>query len=227
MHGDERDTIDERIDAAVRRYAEAPQFSDPRVALARVRARAEQEPERRWSVWAWAAPLAAALLIAVAAIVWMGTGRTKQVQRPMQVAKSFPQGLKPEVLPAPDGTTEVVPPQNTSPGRRLSRSGIASPNRCCGPWRGAVSRRLARDDRGLVMAQVRKLPKQEVFPTPQPLSPQEQALALFVSQAPPVLKEQVLAAQKQINAPIEIANIQITPLDEASEEPQTKGKDLP
>jgi hypothetical protein len=41
------------------------------------------------------------------------------------------------------------------------------------------------------------------------------------------VKEQMLAAQKQIDAPIEIADIHIEPLDERSGEPQTKGKDLP
>ena len=200
MHGDERDTIDERIDAALRRYAEAPQFSDPRVALARVWARAEQEPERRWNVWAWVVPSALVAALIGWVLVWtLRVPRTPQIawtpKAPAVASVDLHQGEK----------------ANAGPSLR----------------RKQPRRSFAQDDRGLVMAQVRRLPKQEVFPTPQPLSPQEQTLALFVNHAPLAVKEQVLAAQKQIDAPIDIADIQIKPLDESTGEPQTKGKDLP
>ena len=202
MHGDERDTIDERIDAALRRYAEAPQFSEPRVALARVRARAEQEPERRWSVWAWAAPSAVVAALIGLVLLW---------------------ALR--VPPTPQIAWIPKAPAVASVDLQQGENATAGPST---PLRRKTPRRsFAQDDRGLVMAQERKLPKQEVFPTPQPLSPQERALVSFVSHAPPALKEQMLAAQKQIDAPIEIADIHIEPLDERSGEPQTKGKDLP
>lgn len=203
MHGDEQDTIDERIDAAVRRYAEAPQFSEPRVALARVRARAEQEPERRWWVWAWVVPSAAMAALIGLVLVWV-----------LRVPRT------PQIAWIPKAPTVASVEQPDLPHAEKATAGPSL-------RRKSPRRSSAQDDNGLVMAQEQKLPKQEVFPTPQPLSPQEQTLALFVSQAPPVLKQQVLAAQKQIDAPIEIADIQIKPLDESSGEPQTKGKDLP
>ena len=216
MRGDEQDTIDERIDAALRRYAEAPQFSEPRVALARVRALAEQEPQRRWNSWTWVVPSSVmAVLIAVVVLWMLRVPRTPQIARVPRapgVADTAPQGLKPAPSAARNGTTEVVPFQNTARSSRDS-------NRCCGGRRGAI--------RAVAQEETRALPKQEVFPTPQPLSPQERALVSFVSEAPPAVKEQVLAAQKQIDAPIEIADIHIEPLDQSSGEPQTKGKDLP
>ena len=195
MHGDERDTIDERIDAALRRYAEAPQFSDPRVALARVRARAEQEPERRWNVWAWVVPSGVVAALIGLVLLWaLRMPRTPQIawtpKAPAVASVDLRQGENATTGPS------------TALRRKMPR------------------RSSARDETAVEVP--RNLPKQEVFPTPQPLSPEEQTLVLFVSQAPPVLKEQVLAAQKQIDAPIEIADIQIKPLDEDSGELQTK-----
>lgn len=221
MRGDERrefgerDALDERIDAALRKYLEAPQYSDPRIALARVKALAEQERERRsrW-MWVWAASLAAALMIAVGAMVWLGSGRTNATRQAHQVAKSAPQELKAHPSQGQNGAAEVVPFQNAGSGSSSLR-------------RRQQRRSLTRDDKNLEFAAERTLPKQEVFPTPAPLSTDEQKLAAFLHQAPPALKEQVIAAQKQIDDPIEVAAIQIEPLDTSSEEPQTKGKELP
>jgi hypothetical protein len=66
MHGDE---MDERIDAALRSYAEPPEGPESRVVLARVlaRARAEKAPRRRG--WAWLIP--AAGCAAALAAAWL------------------------------------------------------------------------------------------------------------------------------------------------------------
>lgn len=203
MHEDERDTIDERIDTALRRYAEAPQFSEPRMALARVRALAGQE--RRPSLWVWAAPLAVAVLIAA---VWAFVLRVPQTPQIAWVPKA-------------PGVANVEAPTHGKPtGIATAGTSTRGATRCCAERHGTGIRSLAQNE-------TRTLPKQEVFPTPQPLSPQERALLSFVNQAPLALKEQMLAAQKQVDGPIEIADIQIKPLDDNSGEPQTKGKDLP
>lgn len=57
------------------------------------------------------------------------------------------------------------------------------------------------------------LPKLDVFPTPQPLTPQEQALVVFVAQAPEAGRKAVAEAQQRIEAPISIAAIRIPPLE--------------
>jgi hypothetical protein len=54
-----------------------------------------------------------------------------------------------------------------------------------------------------------RLPKREVFPTPQPLSPTERALANFAAHAPEAERKSFIDAQAQSDEPIHIAEIQI------------------
>ena len=58
-----------------------------------------------------------------------------------------------------------------------------------------------------------KLPKMEVFPTPRPLTTEEQALMAFVEQTTPEVKKQVVEAEKHLGDPIAIAELKIRPLD--------------
>lgn len=57
------------------------------------------------------------------------------------------------------------------------------------------------------------LPKQEVFPMPTPLTPQEQALVALATRNPGNVSQSVSKAEKQPVAPLEIAAIQIKPLN--------------
>lgn len=197
MHGDERDTIDERVDAALRRYAEAPQFSDPRVALARVRARAEQEPERRWSVWAWVVPSAMVAALVGLVLVW-----ALRVPRTPQIAWT----------PKAPAVASV----DLQPGEKAN----AGPS-----FRRKMPRRsFARDDTAVEVA--RNLPKQEVFPAPAPLSPEEQSLLALATKAPPDAAKQVIEAQKHLGDPIQIAALTIRPLDDEEQNAEPKGKEI-
>jgi hypothetical protein len=56
-------------------------------------------------------------------------------------------------------------------------------------------------------------PKLDVFPLPQPLSPEEQALYAFATQVPEEQRQAVLTAQKKDDAPLDIAAIHIQPLE--------------
>jgi hypothetical protein len=56
-------------------------------------------------------------------------------------------------------------------------------------------------------------PKLDVFPLPQPLSPEEQALYAFATQVPEKQRQAILDAQKDIDAPLNIAAIHIQPLE--------------
>ena len=80
----------------------------------------------------------------------------------------------------------------------------------------AGKRRAHRNDE----ARMRRLPKKELFPTPQPLSPEMQALAQFVARAPEAQRRQLIDAQAKLDAPITIAPLQIAPLKESSEDEQ-------
>ena len=56
-------------------------------------------------------------------------------------------------------------------------------------------------------------PKLDVFPLPQPLSPEEQALYAFATQVSEKQRQAVLDAQKNVDAPLNIAAIHIQPLE--------------
>lgn len=56
------------------------------------------------------------------------------------------------------------------------------------------------------------LPKLDVFPTPRPLSPEEQAMVRFVATTPPSEIQAIQQAQQQEDKPLHIAAITIQPL---------------
>lgn len=224
MRDDERrsggvEDLDARIDAALRRYAEAPEFSDPRVVLARVRMLADQKPRSRWSVWMWAVPASVAALIAVVALVWLA-------QRPMVLKIVFvpkaPAVASPDAHPSDAG--------NAGASTAVSRATSAQHDKAFVGSTGLRSR-LTRggsvpDEKEVVVAEQRMLPKLDVFPTPQPLSPQERALLAVATQAPPDVSKQLMEAQRHLGDPIQIAAIEIRPLDEDEQQAAPKGKDM-
>jgi len=59
----------------------------------------------------------------------------------------------------------------------------------------------------VVPAKSQPLPKLEVFPTPTPLSPQEQALVAFAEHGPPAVQRAVLEDQKHWDDPIIVAGL--------------------
>jgi hypothetical protein len=55
-------------------------------------------------------------------------------------------------------------------------------------------------------------PKQDVFPLPQPLSPEEQALIAMATAPASSARENLIASQRQLDAPLEIPTINIAPI---------------
>jgi len=72
-----------------------------------------------------------------------------------------------------------------------------------------------------------QLPKLAVFPTPAPLTPEEQALMRFAEQAQPGTQHAVLEAQKHLGDPITIAKLRIRPLDADETTLDRKETELP
>lgn len=60
-------------------------------------------------------------------------------------------------------------------------------------------------------------PKLDIFPSPQPFSPGEQALIRFATQAPEADREALLAAQQEVDEPLNISAIRIPPLQSTEE----------
>jgi hypothetical protein len=211
MQGDERmseepqvhDALDQRIDAALRSYVKAPEFSDPRVVLARVRMLAEQQRERR-RVWMWAVPAGVAALIALAAMVWVA-------QKPAAPQIAF--------VPKAPGVASVASPRLSAGEGKNAGSSTTLRHR-------HPRRSSAQDDKLLAAVPQQKLPKLDVFPAPQPLSDEERALVAFTTEAPPDLKKQVVEAQTHLGDPIQIAVIEIRPLNEDEQKAEPKGKDM-
>jgi hypothetical protein len=168
-----RDELDGRIDGALRSYAEPPPPTEPRVALARIMDRAQAErPERRIRWWMWGVAGAAACLVAVMVAMWM----TREPRVP-------------EIARAPGAPGVVAVPKPPAPAaiqvaakRRARRAGGASRHR-------------------EVAASGTPLPKLAVFPTPRPLSPQEEALVAFAQHGPPAVLHAVLEDQKHWDEP--------------------------
>jgi hypothetical protein len=61
-------------------------------------------------------------------------------------------------------------------------------------------------------------PKLDVFPLPQPLSPEEQALIAIATATEASARENLIASQRQLKAPLEISAINIAPLTKTDQD---------
>ncbi len=191
---DERDA---RIDAALRSYAEPPELSAPRVALARImeqtRTERPAQPARQIFWWKWGLAGAAACLLVIAAALWVM--RAPQVP---QIARS----------PQPPGVVTVPKPPAVAEAR------IPAIRRAAPAHRFIAHRETAHSPAAL--------PRLAVFPTPQALSPEEQALVAFATNVPPKVQQQVLSAEKHVDDPITIADLKIRPLNADEQQPDSQ-----
>jgi len=178
------DQLDELLDSALATYAE------PRTGLEqRILARVEQArfsrgtPWRRWLGWGLAATLAASLLL-----YFEVSGGWHRRMNAEQTAPRQEQAASPRV---PDASQESI---RSLPSR--APKWASAPIRHRSTW-GEMT--------------VATTPKLDVFPAPQALSAQEQALVELVAQ-PPDVQRQILEKTRQNEAPLSIAAIQIPPI---------------
>jgi hypothetical protein len=78
-----------------------------------------------------------------------------------------------------------------------------------------------------IEAAAEKLPKLETFPAPAPATAEEQKLVAFAQRGPWAAKQQVVEARQHADDPLEIAELNIQPLDEGDDSAQPKGKEKP
>ncbi|HEX4757291.1 MAG TPA: hypothetical protein VH308_04880, partial [Terracidiphilus sp.] len=157
--------------------------------LVRVAAESAPAPVRRWLPWAIALPVAAGLL-----------------------ALAFLFGSRQMHIPARNENQAHISqqPLHQQPAARTEPSSAFRPT----PIQRAKARGPRPQPRGvLVTAQPAPLPKLAVFPTPRPLSAEEQALVDYTAQAPENERRKLIEAQKKLEAPLNIAEIEIQPLD--------------
>lgn len=187
MH--EEDHLDRMIESSLSSYGDLGMDSglDERI-LARVSSEKSfnlSEPKRgsRFLLWA-ALPAAACLLLTLALLKSAGPGANHQsASSPQHSFRSS--GSKAPVV------ATITPAQKTPPT--------------------AIHPTQPRPT--IAVAKAAALPKLDVFPLPQPLSPEEQALYTFATQVPEKQRQAILDAQKNVDAPLNIAAIHIQPLE--------------
>lgn len=187
----EKDQLDLLIDSALATYAEPSSGMEKRLrdALAVKRlAGPSQSKKLAFSIRRivpWAIGLAAAACVLLVLLVNNG-------QRPRK-------------------TQARITLSQPQPQRTMALPGIAASKPSARAFVRTSSSRAA-----LHLASVPQtaaLPKLDVFPTPQPLTPEEQALVAFVARAPEDERKAVVEAQQKMETPIGVAAIHIPPLE--------------
>ena len=164
----ERDDLNSMLDSALMTYGDpGPDSGLEQRVLARVAAVAAPSPLRRWLPWAIALPVAACLLILV-------MSRPRISHSPDAHSTGATQASEPAAArPVPQPALQLAPAS-----------------------RGELATRKSRPQSVAIAAKSVPLPKLDIFPTPQPLTSQEQALVEFATQAPASERQALLEAQK-------------------------------
>lgn len=183
----ERDELDCLIDSELARYAEPRAGLEQRI-LARVDAEVVRRPGlmSRWQAWALVGAAAAAMLLLVAVPVHRKQGING-------AAMTSPNHLD------PSGTSE-------SPVSNIQATVQPLPHT------EKRTRSAAQVPGGARQIENARHPKLEVFPAPQPLSTQEQALVALATAPSDTARENFIASQRALNAPLQISAIEISPI---------------
>jgi len=182
----DRDELDLLLRSALNTYADPGPESDlARRILARISAEAAPAPPRRWLPWVIAPPIAACLLVLI-----FRSGPWP-AHRPSGHAGQTPTSTQSLIATAH--------PEMPSTPRHIQSRNSRTPE--------------PQQHRAVLAAKTAPLPKLDVFPTPQPLTPEEQALAVFAAHAPESERQSLIEAQANADAPLSIAAIQIQPLE--------------
>ncbi len=190
----EKDELDTLLDAALVTYADpGPDGGLEQRILARISAEnfavSTPAPLRRWLPWGIALAAASCLLLFIV------ISAQKRIHPPLRNARSAQLSNAPPAVTTQHGPMPIVPHSTIIHGANRTMPKVQRPPT-------EITHRSA------------PLPKLDVFPTPQPLTPEEQALVAFATQVPQQQVEAVIEAQKQAGAPLTIAAIRIQPLEQ-------------
>jgi len=164
----EADELDRALDAALAKYAAVePRAGLEDRVLANLRAERAQVPDRAW--WRWSAGVALAAVIVVAVTLAFRSGRPARPVMANHPSPATPTSKEPAAQLASNVAGNTARPQESRPVPRI------------------VHHR-----RAVIVATAE--PRLDQFPSPQPLSEQELALARYVNEFP---QEATLIAQAQ------------------------------
>jgi len=177
--------LDALIRSSIATYGQpAPNSELAKRILIRIAAEPEQAATRRWLPWAIALPVAACLIT-----IFM-LFETRPVHAPAGLTNraQIPAQLHDNIAPGEPHQTQ-----------HENKKTLVQPE---------LRPRLAMAD-----SKTQPLPKLDVFPTPQPLTPEERALVQFVAHAPAAERKALLEEKEQPDAPLTIAAIKIQPIE--------------
>ena len=188
----EKDDLDRQLDRALATYAD-PEANHHLAAhiLVAIAPGRPAVPRRRWLPWAIAIPSIAIPALAALLLATFLPLRRAHEHPPLSTTAATPH------IPGPI-TPSLI--DHTQP-YAVAASHL--------PQTAAKARRAPIQPPAVAAS----LPRQEVFPTPTPLTPQEQALAALATHNPGNISQSVAEAQKQPVEPLEIAAIRIKPLN--------------
>jgi hypothetical protein len=186
------DDLDRMLDSALATYADPGRDSGlegrvlAAVAIARTKTRAPIAPRRwRWLPWTIALPVAACLIL-----LWMFSS-TRVVHAPAQPQQTYQSDQASDQVQSPSPKVTATTPQpapqkvHSSAAEARDLYSISTARLKSGPVTGQPDGSASRTP----------LPKLDVFPTPQPLTPQEQAMLAFSQEAPAAQVKALSAVQ--------------------------------
>jgi hypothetical protein len=177
--------LDALLRSSIASYGEpAPNSELAQRILIRIAAEPEQAAPRRWLPWAIALPVAACL------ITFFILFEARPVHAPAGIANQAQ-------IPAP--LHNYVAADESHPVQHENKKTLIRPR---------LRLRLA-----AVGSEPEALPKLDVFPTPQPLTPAERALADFAASASTSERKALIEQQQKSNTPLTIAAIKIQPIE--------------
>jgi hypothetical protein len=185
----ERDKIDQLIDSALASYAEPRAGLEQRM-LARMAMDASRSSRRGWLLVAIAAPILAALILMIYLVP-----RAPHAQPPSQTAST---SRGPSTTPSKEHPVGRVV---TEPAPQVVQSSGSSHR---------IRHREQDVDEHTYNAALR--PKENIFPRPQPMTAEEQALTRFAAEASEADRKALIEAQRRVDEPLNISAISIAPL---------------
>ena len=155
--------------------------------LARIAAESVRVRTRRTIRWAIALPVAACLIVALVLLA-----------------------SKPPHKPADNsGRARVTLPKSTETGR----IGPTENAHAVTARRNDVPPVVRRSSHAAVAVTTARLPKLDVFPTPQPLTPAEREFVAYIAHASLAERRSLVETRQQMDAPLRIEALEIKPLE--------------
>lgn len=185
----ERDKIDQLIDSALASYAEPRGGLEQRM-LARMATDASRSSRRGWLLMAIAVPVLAALVL----MIYLAP-KAPHAQPPSQIAST---SRGPSTAPSAEPSVGRVV---TEPAPHVVQSSGSSHR----------IRHRDQDVDGHTNNAV-PLPKENIFPRPQPMTAEEQAMSRFAAEASEADRKALIEAQRRVDEPLNISAISIAPL---------------